>query len=444
MRLLTTEQVAERLGVKPATVYAYVSRGLLPSRRNAAGKGSLFDKADVDALIAGRKRATPNIQTGITLIRDGGLFYRGHDAVELARTRTYEEVAGLLWTSEPQASPFRVDAGLRELAERVGALLPASARLADRLRVTVATIAAADPLRFDTSPVAVVTTGRTLIGTMVAALPVRGQPPASSGGVSRSFGSASVPSGAEPVPSEADLAPSGGEVAPPGVGAAASGVGAAVFGAAPVSSGGEVAPSEAGPVSLAELLWPRLTQRPMSEKDRRMLEVALILLADHDIAASTLAARVAASTRAHPYAVISAGLAALDGPLHGAASEHVYPLLARAVDGADPVAIVSEHLRSGGGIPGFGHPLYPSGDPRATVLLDLLGDHPVREAAAGLADAVRTRSGILPNIDLALAALTLGHDMPADAGEAIFAVARTAGWLAHALEEYANRPARFR
>ncbi|GLW28186.1 citrate/2-methylcitrate synthase [Actinoplanes regularis] len=479
MRLLTTEQVAERLGVKPATVYAYVSRGLLPSRRNAAGKGSLFDKADVDALIAGRKRATPNIQTGITLIRDGGLFYRGHDAVELARTRTYEEVAGLLWTSEPQASPFRVDAGLRELAERVGALLPASARLADRLRVTVATIAAADPLRFDTSPVAVVTTGRTLIGTMVAALPVRGQTPASSGGVSRSFGSASVPSGAEPVPSEADMAPSGGEVALSGVGAAASGAGAAVsgveaavFGAGPVSSGGEVAlsevgaaasgagaavsgtgaavfggelaPSGAGPAPLAELLWPRLTERPMSEKDRRVLEAALILLADHDIAASTLAARVAASTRAHPYAVISAGLAALDGPLHGAASEHVYPLLARAVDGADPVAIVSEHLRSGGGIPGFGHPLYPSGDPRATVLLDLLGDHPVREAAAGLADAVRTRSGILPNIDLALAALTLRHDMPADAGEAIFAVARTAGWLAHALEEYANRPARFR
>jgi citrate synthase len=174
------------------------------------------------------------------------------------------------------------------------------------------------------------------------------------------------------------------------------------------------------------------------------MEAALILLADHDIAASTLAARVAASTRAHPYAVVSAGLAALDGPLHGAASEHVYPLLARAAAGEDPVAVVSGQLRVSGGIPGFGHPLYPSGDPRAAVLFALLGEHPVHVAAIGLADAVRTRSGILPNIDLALAAFALRYDMPADAGEAIFAVARTAGWLAHALEEYANRPARFR
>ncbi|GIF05597.1 citrate synthase [Actinoplanes siamensis] len=379
MQLLTTEQVAERLGVKPATVYAYVSRGLLPSRRNAAGKGSLFAKADVDALIAGRRRVTPNIRTGITLIRDGGLYYRGHDATELARTRTYEAVAGLIWTGEPDPAPFPVHPALRELAERVGAPLPGSARLTDRLRVTVAAVAAADPLRFDTTPAAVLATGRTLIATMVAALPRRSR-----------------------------------------------------------------AADPSGPASLAALLWPRLTEQPMSEHGLRALDAALILLADHDIAASTLAARVAASTRAHPYAVISAGLAALDGPLHGAASEHVHPLLAAAVAGADPIEVISERLRAGGGIPGFGHPLYPSGDPRARTLFELLGDHPAGEAARRLAGVVRTRSGILPNIDLALAALTLRFDMPADAGEAVFAVARTAGWLAHALEEYANRPARFR
>jgi citrate synthase len=383
---LTTEQVAERLGVKPATVYAYVSRGLLPSRRNAAGKGSLFAKADVDALIAGRKGVTPDIRTGITLIRDGGLFYRGRDATALARTSTFEAVAGLLWTGEPEHTPFPVDPELLALATSIGALLPASARLTDRLRVTVAAVAAADPLRFDTAAAAVQATGRTLIATMVAALPPRDR-------------SAVLPPGDRP---------------------------------------------EDRAASLGGLLWPRLTALPMSGTDQRVLEAALILLADHDIAASTLAARVAASTRAHPYAVVSAGLAALDGPLHGAASEYVHPLLVRAVAGEDPVAIVSGHLRVSGGIPGFGHPLYPSGDPRATTLLELLGDHPVREAAAGLAAAVRTRSGILPNIDLALAALAVRYDMPADAGEAIFAVARTAGWLAHALEEYANRAARFR
>src|SRR4051812_12966402 len=97
--LLTTEQVAARLGVKPTTVYAYVSRGLLTSIRNADGKGSLFARTDVDAFVAGRRRATtPGIQTGITLIRDGGLYYRGTDALRLARTSTFEAVATLLWT----------------------------------------------------------------------------------------------------------------------------------------------------------------------------------------------------------------------------------------------------------------------------------------------------------------------------------------------------------
>lgn len=429
-QFLTTEQVAERLGVKPATVYAYVSRGLLPSRRNAAGKGSLFAKADVDALIAGRKRATPNIQTGITLIRDGGLFYRGHDATALALDASYEAVANLLWTGELHHAPFPVHAGFVTLATRVGALLPDSARLADRLRVTVATLAAADPLRFDTDPAAVLTTGRTLTATMVAALPLATEPPAAH--------SAGIPPATEP---SAGLPP-GAEVSPQ---PAASSARMLAGERSSDSPSAERAAVDGEPtVSIGELLWPRLTRQPASENGRRALEAALVLLADHDIAASTLAARVAASTRAHPYAVVSAGLAALDGPLHGAASEQVHPLLTRVLAGEDPVAVVSEYLRVSGGIPGFGHPLYPSGDPRATVLFDLLGDHPVHEAATSLAGAVRTRSGILPNIDLALAALTVRHAMPADAGEAIFAVARTAGWLAHALEEYANRPARFR
>jgi citrate synthase len=78
------------------------------------------------------------------------------------------------------------------------------------------------------------------------------------------------------------------------------------------------------------------------------------------------------------------------------------------------------------------------------TLLALLGDGPVKACAAELIEAMRARSGVHPNIDFALATLTVQHDLPAHAGEAIFAVARTAGWLAHALEEYADRPSRFR
>jgi citrate synthase len=461
--LLTTEEVAGLLGVKPATVYAYVSRGLLNSRRNGSGKQSLFAKADVDAFVAGRKRATtPEIQTGITLIKDGGLYYRWRNVPTLARTVSFEAVAELLWTGElkqhsrpandsplrtgeldelqfpgndsplqtdrlkevgfPSHSPLRTgdlgEAGLagnnsllrtgefgavsrqagdnllrtggfgdisfpgndklRRLAVAVTAPLPATARLTDRLRVIVAAAAAADPLRFDTTPTAVIATGRQLIATMVQALPTR------SGGL-------------------------------------------------PLRQ-----------MSLAEQLWRRLTTDPPTDTGLRALNAAMVLLADHDLAASTLAARVAASTRAHPYAVVSAGLAALDGPLHGAASSLSYALLEEAVSGPDPLAAVSAGLRSGGPVPGFGHPLYPDGDPRATALFELIDDGPVRRTALELADVMRTRSGNAANIDLALAALTLHHHMPADAGEAIFAVARTAGWLAHALEEYSERPSRFR
>jgi citrate synthase len=197
-----------------------------------------------------------------------------------------------------------------------------------------------------------------------------------------------------------------------------------------------------GPVPLAAALWHRLTLREPTRHD--LLNATLILLADHDLAASTLAARVAASTRANPYAVVSAGLAALDGPLHGGASVLAHTLLAEATTRPDPVSAIADRLRLGTPVPGFGHPLYPHGDPRATTLLALLDDDEVRNTATRLADAMRTRSGTHPNIDFALAALTLQQGMPADAGEAIFAVARTAGWIAHALEEYANRPSRFR
>ena len=383
LTLMTTDEVAHRLGVKPSTVYSYVSRGLLTSQRNADGKGSMFTKAEVDAFVAGRKRSTtPGIQTGITLIKDGDLFYRGRDACVLARTASFESVATLLWTGDLEHVDLDPRPDLLELAGAVIAPLPATARHTDRLRVIVAAAAAADPMRFDTSPAAVVATGRTLIATMVAALPFSG-----------------------------------------------------------VMTVGRPA---AVPSPLTRTLWHRLEGPEPTDPAFDLLNAALVLLADHDIAASTLAARVAASTRAHPYAVVGAGLAALDGPLHGAASGLAHALLAEAAAGDTPVTTIADRLRVGTPIPGFGHPLYPDGDPRATTLLEMLPDGPVRACATLLADAMRTRSGIHPNVDFAIAALTLHHDMPADAGETIFAVARTAGWLAHALEEYADRPSRFR
>ncbi|WP_127500788.1 citrate synthase [Actinoplanes solisilvae] len=465
--LLSTSEVALLLGVKPATVYAYVSRGLLGSRRNADGKNSLFDRREVDAFLAARKRpGTPGIQTGITLIRDGGLYYRGHDAVQLARVASFEEVATLLWTGTRAYVGLDPDPALRHLAEAVIAPLPRTARHTDRLRVITAAAAAGDPLRFDTSPAAVIATGRALLGTMVTALPLAmraadprptadgsagggsgpesrgvgraaGTGRAASAAVERGAGSVATPDAAEDEPSS--------EAARGVISAATHALARDRSGSEPARDAGEVARrGDGGAERFAERLWPRLTSREPMPRDHNLLDAALILLADHDIAASTLAARVAASTRAHPYAVVGAGLAALDGPLHGAASSHAYVLLAETMSRTDPVSTIAGRLRSGEPVPGFGHRLYPDGDPRATALLDMLGDTRARDAAERLSDVLRARSGVLPNVDLALAALTLEHDMAPDAGETIFAIARTAGWLAHALEEYADRPSRFR
>jgi citrate synthase len=424
--MLTTEQVAQRLGVKPATVYAYVSRGLLRSERNADGKASLFREGEVAAFAAGRRKATPAIQTGLTLIKDGRLYYRGHEAVTLARRQPYESVVTLLWTGELRFEPLRPAPTLRDLGEAVTAPLPASARLADRLRVICAAAAAADPLRFDTTPAAVMSTGRTMLATMVAALPRRTIPSAK-------------PTGKAAMQADVVATPEGEAAIPAGEAAKL-----ADTGGMPAGEADEPTRHDWLDGTLAAALWRCLTPTPPTAAGLTALNAALVLLADHDIAASTLAARVAASTRAHPYAVVGAGLAALDGPLHGAASTLAYALLDDAVRTGDPVGAVSERLRLGRVVPGFGHPLYPGGDPRAVALLSLLGDGPGRATVDAVAEVVTRRSAVAPNVDFAIAALALLNGMPADAGEAIFAIARTAGWLAHALEEYADRQLRFR
>jgi citrate synthase len=160
-----------------------------------------------------------------------------------------------------------------------------------------------------------------------------------------------------------------------------------------------------------------------------------------------VAARVAASVRADPYAVASAGLAVVSGTLHGGASLGIEALLDE-IDRPDRAAsVVGARLRRGERLRGFGHRLYPDGDPRAATLLALLrdtaGGSPGMAGVDSLLEAARQRGLPEPNVDLALAALTHVAGMTHGAGEAIFATARTAGWIAHALEEYdRNTPIR--
>lgn len=390
-RRLSTRETAELLGVKPETVYAYVSRGQLTSRRDPGGRGSTFDAKEVEALARRNKRdpgggsstgGELSVRTRITLIDKDRYYYRGVDATELAARHSYEEIAEWLWTGELRPGvTFTAPEASVTAARRAVDALPEHSGPTDRLRVAAIAASAADPLRFDLSESAVLGTARTLIPTLVAALP----------------------------PLRHDH-------------------------------------RDAGP--LADRLWGRLTGRTPDEASLRVLDTALGLLVDHDLAASTLAVRVAASARAHPYAAVSAGLGVLEGPLHGAASGLAHRLLLDVLDQGTAAPVVADELRAGRRVPGLGHRLYPGEDPRARALFALLEEVPgAAPALAAAQDIVTTTARHTPlhaNVDLALAVLTVSSGMSASAGETVFAVARTAGWIAHTLEEYEERPLRMR
>jgi citrate synthase len=162
-----------------------------------------------------------------------------------------------------------------------------------------------------------------------------------------------------------------------------------------------------------------------------ILRRALVLLADHELNASTFATRVAVSTGAPLAAGVLSGLATLTGPLHGRASLGVLELVA-GVNRAGAQVTIRDWLSQGRPIAGFGHPLYPLGDPRATALLQ---QFPLPAEYAELRDVVEEAIGERPNVDFALAALTKVFNLPQDAPLILFALGRCAGWLAHALEQ---------
>jgi len=172
---------------------------------------------------------------------------------------------------------------------------------------------------------------------------------------------------------------------------------------------------------------------------------ALVLLADHELATSTLAVRVACSVRADPYAAIAAGLCVVGGPLHGTASTAAAELLDEAM-ASGARTTVDRVLSSGGRLPGFGHSVYRKGDPRLAPLLESVSSLPDPDNRMGVVEELLVeagrRLGHLPNVDLGLGALSFVGVLPRDAS--LFAVARIAGWAAHYDEERSERPVRYR
>ncbi len=447
---ISAAEAARRLGIKQATLYSYVSRGVLTRRRVSGGrggaradggaggradgvpggKGSRFDPGEVEELARrGGPRRPPGlaglvIESGVTEIADDRLWFRGLDALDLARDWDFEDVCELLWGVRPgpgpvglgpagpdpgewQAAPAALAAG-----RAAQAALPPGTFPLERLQVIVPALAAADPLRLQFDPPAVAAAGRAIIAGLVDCLPLAGdaeqQTPARAGDQP-----AAAPAGDQPA-----AAPAGDQ---PVTARAAGQQGAGI-------------PAR---------LWPRLCPGEPPPGLLDALRAALVLLADHELAASTLAARVAASVRADPYAVVASGLGAVGGALHGGASLGAETMLAAAQDAAGAPRVVGELLRRGERVPGFGHFVYRGGDPRAGLLLAMVRSAVPASPRLAVVDSVlaemHRRALPEPNIDFALAVLASCAGMIRGAGEVIFAVARTAGWLAHALEEYTAR-----
>lgn len=165
-----------------------------------------------------------------------------------------------------------------------------------------------------------------------------------------------------------------------------------------------------------------------------LLRQALVLIADHDLNASTFAVRVAASTGASIAACLLAGLATLSGPRHGAAGAALTMLIEQA-ERHGVTAALEQWLAAGHDLSAFGHPLYPQGDARAVALLARLDLDPVM---AQLRDLGSQISGQAPNIDFALCALARALALPADAPFILFALGRSVGWVGHAIEQGAT------
>jgi citrate synthase len=361
---LTQEAACEVLGVRKQTLYAYVSRGQIEVRRDPDhASRKLYRESDVAALLKkrslGRARKNiaastmawgePIINTRISTIVRGRLYYRGKNAMELASCLTLEEVAQLLWDS-------------------------------------------AEPLRFPVSE------------PVLNAGPLRARAYAAMG-LAAAEGDSARTLDVDSMRQEAQKLV------------------------------GRLASSFVTLASTEEPLHLRIARAWRCERYADLLRRALVLLADQELTSSTFAARVAASTGASLGACALAGLATLSGPLHGDATVRVQALTDDARQfGVE--AAVKRWRSAGKALPGFGHELYPQGDPRA---VNLLGAFEPSEDTRKLIDHIGRETGLKPSIDIALTALAEHCHLPEGAVFSIFAIARSVGWMAHSIEQSASR-----
>ncbi len=374
---LTAAETAERLGVSRATLYAYVSRGLLHAHPGPTPRESRYAQADVEMLAGQRKRGRkprevakatlswglPVLESAITLIEDGRLYLRGADIEGLAAASSAEAVAARLWQCT-ESTAF-------------GAMAPTAPPVLATVQSHLASHRPEEAL-----------------------LPL--------------FTVAS------------DDAPTAAWQASPerlaeGCGALVRLLAACLLGTAPGADPLHVQCARS---------WQ------LDDAGADLVRMALVLCADHELNASGFTARCVASTGASLRAAVVGGLAALTGARHGGATARVEALWdeldSREVQSA-PATGLRQRLARGEALPGFGHHLYPEGDLRARILLARI--LPARPAWGPWIAEAQALVGQHPSLDFALVAVRRHLALPPGAAYGLFALGRSLGWIAHALEQ---------
>lgn len=370
---LSAKQAAAQLGISMSTLYAYVSRGLLAAHPADDSRQSRYLQSEVDRLVRQRQRGRhpkeaaraslswglPVLESGISLIKDGQLYYRGQAATTLAAHASVEDIATLLWQADP--------------AQAFGQYLPATSEIFIQAQhdtagqrceyqlLTLFTLASEDAPTgsWQQHPARVAEGCGALLRLMTACLLRQ-------------------------------------------------------------------------PVSTAPIHEQCASAWGLGPQQAELVRMALVLCADHELNASSFTARCVSSTGASIRAAVIAGLAALTGPKHGGTTLRVEAQWDEWGETA-PAEALRQRLARGDNLVGFGHYLYPQGDVRATALLQpILPDHPRWQEVIHSAYELQAAH---PTIDFALVALRRHLGLPPGSAFGLFALGRTMGWVAHALEQ---------
>jgi citrate synthase len=412
-QMLTAAEAAAQLGVKLGTLYAYVSRGWLKSYRRRVGREALYRRSDIEALRGmtmperGRRaRSLPDAsswvtiaqppsadgspsgvivaESGVSSIVEGRLAYRGYPIEEVVKHATYEEVCLLLWQGE-RSTPLEIE----------------------RFRKAIATAQIPPPVFSALSSVGELAPPLLRLAIMMPVL------------------------AAQPRDSATRRSDDAREIV-------------RMMPLALTPGGMRNSNGKHQAFGIAERLLQAFSGPDFRAWERQALDRVLVACAEHELNASTFAARVVASTGADLYASVLAALCSLSGPIHGGACDRIETMFAALESGVRLERMLQHFSEQHSLPPGFGHAIYPRGDPRAALLKTVAASISQQkgkrwlDTACKIEERVWQRDQLRPNLDFYLTVCTRMLGFPRGLPAAIFALGRAAGWIAHSLEQYAD------